>query len=397
MTPNERRVAREARTMTVIDVLRKADEGIIKWVQAAEILNLSGRHLLRIRERYLDKGPEGLKDGRAGRAMPWRVPPQTLEEVCRLKKELYEEYSVKHFHEQLARKHNIDVSYTWTKDALQAHGLVPKEAGRGKYLRKRERRPMRGMLLHIDGSTHEWVRGQPMRDLIVMLDDADGRILYARFFEQEGTASTMAALEYVLVRYGRFCELYTDRGSHFCRTSTAGEGPDAEQNGQVSRALRILGINHIRARTPQARGRSERAFRTIQDRLPKELRTNAIDNYNEANKYLEETFVPQFNKVFTVKPAQPESAFTPLAGIDLSLLLTTQYTRIVKADNTVSYEGIILQLPQTKSRPSLARCEVTVHVFTDGSLAVSYQSRKVARYDKAGKELPLQQKLKKVA
>jgi transposase InsO family protein len=349
-----------------------------------------------LREKYLLFGMEGLKDKRSGRRMAKRIPPAVVEAICKLKKEQYEDYTVKHFHEFLWEKHGLKVSYTWVKTILQARGLVEKEPGRGKYRRKRERRPMRGMLLHIDGSTHEWLAGQPMKDLIVVLDDADGRILYAKFFDQEGTLSTMAALEHVLRRHGRFCELYTDRGSHFCRTANAGEGPEEVQNGQVTRALKTLGIKHIRARSPQARGRSERAFRTIQGRLPKELRSCGIESYDGANRYLEETFVPRFNARFTVKPAQPESAFTSMAGIDFGLLLTARYPRTVRPDNTISFEGIVLQLPQTH-RASLARCEVTVHVYPVRALAVTYDGHLVARFDSVGRMLRFQKKLGKAA
>ena len=243
---------------------------------------------------------------------------------------------------------------------------------------------MVGMMLHLDGSTHEWLEGLPPQDLIVMLDDADGRILFARFFEQEGTLSSLVALKHVLVRFGRFCEFYTDRGAHFCRTSTAGEGPDDEQHGQVSRVLRALGIRHILARSPEARGRSERAFGTIQGRLPQELRVAGIRSYPDANAYLEKVFVPDFNRRFTVAPAQPEPAFTPLAGVDLELLLTAQHERIVRNDNTVVFEKLQLQLPTTRDRIHFARCPVLVHQFLDGTLGVSFQGTLVARYDRAG-------------
>ena len=172
---------------------------------------------------------------------------------------------------------------------------------------------MVGMLVHLDGSTHEWIAGLPRQDLVVALDDADGRILYARFFPQEGTASTFTALASVVRNYGRFCELYTDRGSHFCQSAPAGDVAE-EQHGQVSQALRALGIQQILARSPQARGRSERACGTIQRRLPQELRHHGITDYDAANRYLQQHFIADFNRRFTVKPAQPESAFVKLAG-----------------------------------------------------------------------------------
>jgi len=270
---------------------------------------------------------------------------------------------------------------------LQAAGIVAKEPGRGQYRRRRERRAMVGMLLHLDASTHPWLPELPPQDLVVMLDDADGRILFARFFEQEGTRSTLVALKHVLVRWGRFCELYTDRGGHFCHTTRSEAGPDVVQQGQVPRALRSLGIRHILARSPEARGRSERAFGTIQGRLPQELRVAGVQTYAAANDYLEATFVPDFNRRFTVKPRETERAFTSLAGIDLELTLSLQHDRVVRNDHTVTIGPLTLQLPPSKDRVSFARCPVTVHEFLDGSLGVAFQGRVLARYDPDGQLL----------
>jgi hypothetical protein len=241
------------------------------------------------------------------------------------------------------------------------------------------------MMLHLDASTHAWLgEDWPMADLVVMLDDADGRILFARFVEQEGTASTFAALEHVLRRHGRFAELYTDRGSHFCRTSRAGAGPDEIQQGQVSRALRAVGIRQILARSPEARGRSERAFGTIQGRLPQELKLAGITDYEAANRYLDQAFIADFNHRFTVKPAQSESAFVPLAGIDLRLLLSIQHQRVVANDNTVSFDRLVLQLPPSRQRLHYARCPVLVHEFPDRTIGVSYLGRLLATFNQQG-------------
>jgi hypothetical protein len=384
MDPIASQVARESKAMTRHEVIKKAVEGAISWVQAGDILGVTPRQLRRLRERYLNHGYFGLKDRRSDWTRPTRLPAEVVEEICRLKREVYPDFSVRHFHDFATEKHGLKVSYTWTKEVLQMRGLAERAPGRGKYRRHRERRPMVGMMLHLDGSTHEWLAGLPPQDLIVMLDDADGQILFARFFEQEGTLSSLAALKHVLVRFGRFCEFYTDRGSHFCRTTKAGEAPDAEQHGQVSRVLRALGIRHILARSPEARGRSERAFGTIQGRLPQELRVAGIRGYPDANAYLERVFVPDFNCRFTVAPAQPERAFTPIAGVDLELLLTAQHERIVHNDNTVVFEKLQLQLPTTRDRIHFARCPVLVHQFLDGTLGVSFQGTLVARYDRAG-------------
>jgi hypothetical protein len=392
----ERRVAREARVMTKQQVMLKAINGEITWIQAADILGVTARHMRRMRNAVKHSGFGELVDGRGTRAARrLRIAPEVIGELCRLKREVYPDFSVRHFYEKATEKHGLGLSYNWARLVLQEAGVVEKAPGRGQYHRKRERRPMVGMLVHLDASTHEWIRGLPMWDLVVALDDADGRILHARWVEQEGVASTFEALEAVLRGYGRFCELYTDRASHFCRTAKAGEPPAEEQNGQLARALRTLGITHIRARSPQARGRSERAFGTIQGRLPQELRVNGITSYEEANRFLEEVFVPDFNRRFTVVPAQRQSAFTPVPkGMDLSLLLSIKHERIVRNDNTVTFRNLILQLSSTRSRLHFVRCPVTVHQLSDRTLGVSYQGQLLARYDSHGGPLPTQPKRK---
>lgn len=385
---NERLIVREARQMTRKEIILKAINKKITWIQAADILGITARHMRRLKTSYERYGYGGLRDYRRGRPYRRRIPLETIQELCRLKQEVYPDFSVQHFYEYVTSKHRINISYNWARIILQEAGIIEKAPARGKYRRQRERRPMRGMLLHLDASTHEWIEGLVQWDLNVMMDDADGKILHAEFVPEEGTVSTFKALEEVLLREGRFCELYHDCGSHFGRTSKAGHGPDEEQEGQVSRALSALGIRQIFARSPQARGRSERAFGTIQGRLPQELRLEGIQDYASANVYLKKVFVPQFNKLFTVEPAQPESAFVPLVGIDLKLLLSVQQQRIVRNDNTVTYKNIILQIPQTPQRIHYVRCPVTVHEFTNGNLGVSYQGRLLGKYKQDGSPLP---------
>src|SRR5690242_5199410 len=293
----ERRVWREARAMTRREVITKAIARQLTWVQAAEIIGIKPRQMRRLRYRVEHYGLDAVMDQRGGRPRRKRIKAGTIELLCRLKRDVYPDFSLRHFYEHVTEKHGLKVSYNWLRLMLQEAGVVQKEPARGKYRRQRERRPMVGMLVHLDASTHEWIAGLPKQDLVVALDDADGRILYAHFFAQEGTASTFAALESVVRNYGRFCELYTDRGSHFCHSGPAGELAE-EQNGQVSRALRALGIHQILARSPQARGRSKRAFGTIQGRLPQELRHNGIAECAAANRYLEQHFIADFNRRF---------------------------------------------------------------------------------------------------
>ena len=375
--------------MTRREVILKAIAGQISWIAAAQIAGISARQMRRIRYRIEQFGMSAVMDQRGRRPRRQRISTGTIAMLVRLKRDIYPDFSVRHFYEQVTAKHQLKVSYNWMRLMLQEAGVVEKEPARGKYRRRRERCPMVGMRVHLDGSTHEWIAGLPKQDLVVALDDADGRILYARWFAQEGTASTFAALEGVLRRYGRFCELYTDRGSHFCRTEAAGAGPDQEQNGQVAQALRALGIRQILARSPQARGRSERAFGTLQGRLPQELRVNAITDYPTANRYLDEVFIPDFNRRFTVRPAQPESAFVKLGGIELELVLSSKHERVVRNDNTVAFHGMVLQLPTTRYRSHFVRCAVTVHRFSNDTLGISYLGRLLARYDSAGQPLHL--------
>ncbi len=380
--------------MTRLEVIGKALSGSISWIDAAVVLGVTARQMRRLRRRYEIFGKEGLLDGRGGLSRRRRIPDATVSKVLRLRRELYKDFSIRHLHEHLVERHQIGVSYTFVRDLLQLHGLADKCGGVGRYLRKRERRPLPGMLLHLDASMHEWVGGLPPQDLVVALDDADGRILFARFFPQEGVASTMAALLHVLRVHGRFCQLYTDRGSHFCRTGRAGDGPADEQHGQVTRVLRALGIEHIRAMTPEARGRSERCFGTLQGRLPQELRLHDIASYDAANRYLEQSFIGDFNRRFAVRPRERGSAFTALTGVDLELVVSAQHERIVQKDNTVVFERLHLQLQASAERMHYARCPVLVHKLVDDTLAVTFHGKLIGRFDRQGTPLALQYKRK---
>lgn len=380
----------EAQAMTRKEVIVKAIEGRITWLAAADILDVTPRHLRRLKQLYEQTGYDGLVDQRGGKSRRKRIPVVTIRTLCRLRRERYYDFSIRHFWERATEQHGLALSYTWTRVVLQAAGLAPKARARGQYRRKRERRPMVGMLLHLDASTHAWLPALPPQDLVVALDDADSRILYAQFVPQEGTASTFAALHHVLTHYGRFAELYTDRGTHFCHTKTAGRGPDPSVDTQVQRALKALGIRLILARSPEARGRSERCFGTLQGRLPQELRVAGITDYAAANGYLTTTFVPDFNRRFTERPAQPERAFVRLPGVALALVLSAQHDRVVRNDSTVQFGPRLLQLPPTRWRPHYVRCPVLVHEFPDATLGVSYQGRLLARYtgDGALLEIP---------
>jgi transposase len=371
--------ARE-RAMKVEEVILRALSKQITFWQAAHIARVSPRHLRRLYERYRRHGFDGLYDRRKGRPSPKRVPWAIAEQVLCLYREVYFDFSVRHFHEKLREVHGIPYSYTCIKLLLQGAGLVLKVRKRGTHRRKRERRPMTGMLLHIDGSTHEWLGRDQWHDLIAVLDDATSEMYYAQLVEQESTATTMAALREVVEQRGIFCALYSDRGSHFWLTPKEGELVDRQRLTQVGRAMRDLGIEMIPAYSPQARGRSERNFGTWQGRLPQELRLRGITTLEEANRFLRESYIAEFNRKFSVPAAQPESAFVPVSGKDLERIFSAQQERVVNQDNTVRVANRTLQIEKTKWRGTLAKCRVLVCEHLDGTWSVFYGPHLVGRY-----------------
>ncbi len=300
------------RAMKVQEVILRAMGKKINWWQAAEIIGISDRQMRRWRERYEEQGYDGLIDRRRGRPSQKRVPLAQAEQVLGLYREKYFDLNVRHFHEKLGGEHGIHLSYTWVKLALQGAGLVAKAGKRGIHRKRRERRPLPGMLLHIDGSRHQWFQDERWYDLIVILDDATSEIYYAQLVEEESTVPVMAALRDVMERKGLFCALYSDRGSHFWLTPKAGGKVDPHRLTQVGRALRDLGVQMIPAYSPQARGRSERNFGTWQGRLPQELRLHGISTLAEANRFLREHYVAEFNSRFQVPAARAAPPSPPL-------------------------------------------------------------------------------------
>lgn len=372
------------RAMKIQEVILRAIGKRITWWQAAEIIGISDRQMRRWRYRYQLHGYDGLYDRRRGQPSPRRVPLATVEKVLELYRERYFDFNVRHFHEKLREEHGIRLSYTWVKLALQGAGLVPKHRGRGKHRKRRPRRPVPGMLLHLDGSRHRWFWDDRWHDLLVLLDDATSKIYYAQLVEEESTRTVLAALREVVQQRGVFCALYSDRASHFFLTPKAGEPVDRQQLTQVGRALRELGMQMIPAYSPQARGRSERNFGTWQGRLPQELRLRGIATVEQANRFLREHYVGEFNRKFAVPAAQSGSAFLPVRGRDLDRVFCLQHERVVNRDNTVSWENRVLQIEKTPWRATLAGCRVIVYEHLDGTLSIGYGPHQVGRYTREG-------------
>jgi hypothetical protein len=354
--------------------------------EAGELLGMSGRHFRRLCVRYEEDGIEGLRDQRIGKVSPRRAPERELERMHALYRERYADFTVKHFHEQLVRRHAYKLCYTVTRLSLQGAGLVAKAKRRGAHRKRRVRRPLPGMLLFQDGSTHRWIAalGRDL-DLIVTLDDATGEIYSAILLDQEGTLSSFLGLAETIAEHGLFSAFYTDRGSHYFVTPKAGGKVDKSQLTQVGRALSQLGITHIASYSPQGRGRMERVFGTLQKRLPQELRIARIKTVAAANRYLKERFVPDYNTRFGVPAAEPGSAFIPYVGRPLADVLCIQEDRVVGADNCVSWNRRSLQIPPQRHRRHYVRATVRVHEYPDGRLAIFDGPRCLARFDQKGR------------
>jgi transposase len=372
------------RAMKVQEVILRALAKKITWWQAAEIIGISDRQMRRWRERYEEFGYDGLFDRRRGQPSPKRVPVKTVEQVLGLYREKYFDFNVQHFHEKLQSEHGVKLSYTWVKHALQGAGLVARGRKRGVHRKRRPRRPLAGMLLHIDGSQHRWFQDERWYDLIVILDDATNEIYYAQLVEEESTLTVMAGLQEVIERKGLFCALYSDRGSHFWHTPKAGAKVDSQQLTQVGRALRDLGIQMIPAYSPQARGRSERNFGTWQGRLPQELRLRRITTVEEANRFLRQDYIAEFNRRFQVAAEQRGSAFVAVARKNLDLIFSLQYERTVNRDNTVSFQNLALQIQRVPWRATLAGCSVIVHQHLDGTISLTHGPQRLGLYSAQG-------------
>lgn len=374
--------------MKIQEVILKAMAGKLKWWEAAEIIGVTDRTMRRWRAQYEEHGYSGLWDYRKRKPSPKRVPVEALQQVLQLYREKYFDFNVQHFHEKLVEEHEIRFSYTWVKTALQEAGLVERRKKRGSHRKRRPRRPLPGMMLHIDGSEHRWFQDGRYYELIVIMDDATSEIYYAQLAESEGTLSVMAALREVIQSKGLFCTLYSDRAGHFFVTPKRGEPVDKNRPTQVGLALQELGVKMIAAYSPEARGRSERNFGTWQGRLPQELRLRRIKDIEKANQFLQREYIAEFNRKFSVAAAHKGSAFVRLRRKDLDWIFSVKHERTVNNDNTIALDNRVFQLDQTRWRDTLAGQTVTVHEHLDGRMSIRYGPHVIAHYAVA--DLPAQ-------
>jgi transposase len=367
-----------------LDILGRYEALEFNQLEAAEALGVGERTFRRWRQRFEDDGEAGLLDRRLGKASGRRVPIDRETEVEALYRTRYSGFTAKHFHEHLVQRHGFAWGYTWTKVFLQSKGLLERAERRGAHRRKRPRRPLPGMMLHQDGSRHAWLGTGPALDLIVTMDDATGAVYSAFLTEEEGTASTFRGLAETFSSQGLPLSLYTDRGSHYFHTSEAQAKVDRSCPTQVGRALAHLGVEHIAAYSPQARGRSERLFLTLQDRLPKELALAEIVTMEAANVFLREVYIPVHNARFAVKAEQDGTAFVAISGVDLNEILCVHEDRRVGNDNTVSYHRLKLQIPASPLRAHFVKANVKVRQYHDGTYAIFHGPRCLGRYDRKG-------------
>lgn len=361
----------------------EVEAGRLGCGDAAMILGCSPRHFLRLRCRYDEDGFDGLRDRRVGRVSRHRAADAEVEQLTRLYRDRYTGFNIRHFCELARRDHGLQRGYTWMRLALLRAGLVQADKRGGTHRLKRPRKPMRGMMIHQDASTHRWY-GEGYADLVVTLDDATSEITSAFFCAQEGTGSSLRGIHETITKHGLFCALYTDRGSHYFTTPEVGGKVDKSRPTEVGRALRQLGIDHIAAYSPEARGRSERAFGTLQGRLPNELKLAGITDMASANRYLIEDYLPRHNAQFAVAPEIEASAFVPIPGFDIDNILCIQEDRVVGSDNTVRYKGMALQIPPSPFRHHYVKMHVRVHHYPDDSLAIFHGPRQIGRYHADG-------------
>jgi hypothetical protein len=386
-------ILQEIRRMQFIDLYGRWQQDRLTQEEAAQLLGVCERTFRRYCRRHEEEGVDGFVDNRLNKAAHNAAPVDEVMALLHLFETRYSNFTVAHFYDKYRDTHRGTRSYNWVKRQLQLHDVVKKAKKRGAHRRKRERALMRGMMLHQDGSTHEWVPGKHW-DLIVTLDDATSDVYSGFFCEEEGTFSSFQGVEEVIVKHGLFCSLYTDRGSHYWLTKTANKKVDKQALTQFGRAMHQLGIELIPAYSPEARGRSERLFGTLQQRLPKELALAGITTIEKANRFLAENYWPLHNARFAVAPTEEESAFIPWvdSGMNLRDILSIQEQRTVNKDNTISYKNRVLQIPKQQDRCHFNKATVRVHEYQDGSLAIFYGPRKLVEYDGNGQRSAQQKK-----
>jgi transposase len=383
----------ETRLMRFLEVYGSWQADHLTQEEAALILGVSDRTFRRYIDRYEENGLEGLADKRLTQTSHRRAPVDEVMALVNLYSSRHQGWNAQHFHDWYI-KHGGGRSYTWVKNQLQQAKLIPKSKLKSVHRKRREASALPGMMIHQDGSTHEWISGQKW-DLISTMDDATNEHYSMFFCEEEGTISSFQGVKETIEKRGLFSSFYSDRGSHYWYTPEVGGKVDRNNLTQFGRAMAHLGICTIAAYSPEARGRSERAFETHQGRLPKELALMGITTMEAANRYLMETYLPAFNRKFAHPAREEGSAFMPYIGPSLEDILCEQYERTVQHDNCVKFENLVLQISKNEYRCNYIKAKVRVHRHLNGTLSIFHGPRKLEDYDSKGQ--PVQIALQKAA
>lgn len=384
------------RAMKLVEVITRAMSGQITWIQAAEIAGMTPRSLRRWKARWKRDGYDGLFDRRTQRPSPRRAPLEEVQRVLRLYRETYHDFNVQHFYSLATREQGVTLSYSFVKKALQTAGLVKKGKKQGPHRTRRPRRSCFGELLHLDGSRHRWLALVPdlYLTLVVIADDATGRILYAQFWASESTRAVLTGLCEVMRCHGLPQSLYTDRAGWAFYTPKAKGPVDKNRLTEMGQVMARLGVEHIPGYSPQARGRSERINATLQGRLVSELRMRGIDNVEDANRYLREVFLARHNDEFAHAPLEGESAFVAVDEDDLVHAFATEQPRTVGKDNVVSIDALALQIARQPGRSTCAGLKVMARRYLSGEYTVTWGRRLLGCYDPQGNPLPVEAALR---
>ena len=361
-----------------LKVLQAVEKGLLTQKQAGMQLSLSGRWVRKLLVRLRQEGGRGILHRLRGRASKRRLPEAVRQRVVKLVKREYADFGPTLAAEYLAKRHGVQVSKETLRQVLMAAGVWKRKRRRGEEVQVwRPRRACWGELVQWDTSEHDWLEGRgPKLYLLAMIDDATSRAL-ARFAAQDSTQENFRLLSSYLQRWGRPGEFYTDKDSMFSVNRPHGEAEDEawpEALTQIGRALRELGIGWVAAHSPQAKGRIERFFGTAQDRLVKGLRKAGVRTLEEANRYLELEYLPQWSSRFTQEPANPTDAHRPLrAGHHLAAILSHVEERVVANDYTIRYNKKQYQITRTAIRPGLRGATVRVEERADETLWVRFR------------------------
>jgi transposase len=366
-------------------VFHDLDAHRITAVEAAQSLGITERQVWRLLAAFRKEGADAVVHGNRGRMPIKTLPPEIRQRIIELAQTKYVGFNQTHFTEKLRDVEKIMVSRPTVWRILLESGIhSPQRHRRPKHRSRRERRPRAGMMLQVDGSDHDWLEGRgPRLTLLGAVDDATGEVVGALFRKEEDAHGYMLLLHQIVLQRGIPLALYADQHSIFIHTAGEKDTIDEQLAGQraptqLGRVLDDLAIELITALSPQAKGRVERLWGTFQDRLVSELRLAGISTRDEANQFLQ-SYLPTYNAKFARSPAETDNAYRPLpAKLDLSVIFSFQYSRIVANDNTVRVGATTMQIAANTERSSYAKAKTLFCVGIDGSTFVLHNGRRIA-------------------